>query len=83
MAKEKKIVMLIITSALALIQLFKALILRSIDFHNPSPNSENNVGTLLILVLSLDAINICALPCNDPSLCYLLNNEQNIDVFLI
>lgn len=72
--------MLIITSALALIQGVKALILGSIDFHNPSPNSENNVGTRLILVLSLNAINKRALPSSEHSQCYLLNNKQTTDV---
>lgn len=58
--------MLIITLILALIQPLKALILRSIDFPNPSLNSENNVETPLILVLSLDAINKLVLPSSDP-----------------
>lgn len=60
---------------MALIHPLKALILRSIDFPNPSLNSENNVETLLILVLSLDAINKLVLPSSDPSQCYLLNNK--------
>lgn len=71
--------MLIIPLTLALIQPLKALILRSIDFPNPSPNSE----TLLILMLSQDAINKLVLPSSDPSQCYLLNDEQIIDVYLI